>query len=413
MDAKTEKRFNILNNGGLFEMKSKLLVICSSVALLHLLVGGMLFFGGCATVEEDPLPPGAYIPDAEKNVPPSNTPAEPEEPVGPTTVFVPLENQTVTPEPEMPKKTEPKKTVSVPVPPPVPDTQKTHVIRKGDTFWSLSREYGVSMDEIAAANQDLNPARLRVGQKVVIPASSGKKVKSSALKGKSAKAVRSSGKTAARTKKTTAKLVDRDGKYIVRKGDSFSRIAARYHIKAADLAAANNLSLEKPLQIGQKLVIPKPGQKIAVKPVANTASSKVKKAEAPVENKTVVPEVPAAPALPAAAESTGAPVAEPPVVPPPVPAADDAKDVSVPEPAPVSAPIASSAAVDAVAKDATPVAPALPGTAAAGYTTEINEDTTLDELAKKFGFGVAELKKLNPEIPADGKVRAGSVIELP
>ena len=85
----------------------------------------------------------------------------------------------------------------------------------------------------------------------------------------------------------------------------------------------------------------------------------------------------------------------------------------MPEPAPVSAPIASSAAVDAVAKDATPVAPALPGTAAAGYTTEINEDTTLDELAKKFGFGVAELKKLNPEIPADGKVRAGSVIKLP
>ena len=59
------------------------------------------------------------------------------------------------------------------------------------------------------------------------------------------------------------------------------------------------------------------------------------------------------------------------------------------------------------------MAPALPGTAAAGYTTEINEDTTLDELAKKFGFGVAELKKLNPEIPADGKVRAGSVIKLP
>ena len=394
-------------------MKSKLLVICSSVALLHLLVGGMLFFGGCATVEEDPLPPGAYIPDAEKNAPPAVPTTEQEEPVGPSTVYVPMESPTVTPPPQTSKKTEPKKTVTVPVPPPVPDTQKTHVIRKGDTFWGLSRQYGVPMDEIVAANKDLNPAKLRVGQKVVIPASSGKSVKSSSVKGKSAKAVRSSGRTVARNRKTTAKLVDRDGKYIVRKGDSFSRIAARYHIKAADLAAANNLSLEKPLQIGQKLVIPKPGQKVAVKPVANTASTTVKKSEAPVAEKTA--EIPAVPAVPENADSA-APAADssvPAVPPPPVPAADG-KDVSVPAvPAPGTSPVASSAAVDAVAKDATPVAPALPGTAAAGYTTEINEDTTLEELAKKFGFGVAELKKLNPEIPADGKVRAGSVIKLP
>ncbi len=390
-------------------MKSKLLVICSSVALLHLLVGGMLFFGGCATVEEDPLPPGAYIPDAEKTAPPAAAPVE-SEPVGPATVFVPLESQTPAPVPQPPKKSEPKKTATVPVPPPVPDTQKTHVIRKGDTFWGLSRQYGVSMDEIVAANKDLNPAKLRVGQKVVIPASSGKSVKSSAVKGKSGKAVKSSSRTMAKTRRTTAKLVDRDGKYIVRKGDSFSRIAARFHIKAADLAAANNLSLEKPLQIGQKLVIPKPGQKVVAKPVANTASSKVKKVEVPVEDKTEVPAVPAVPAVPGNADSATAPVAEPPALPPAVPAADGKE---VPVPAPSSSPVASSAAVDAVAKDATPVAPAVPGTAAAGYTTEINEDTTLEELAKKFGFGVAELKKLNPEIPADGKVRAGSVIKLP
>ena len=390
-------------------MKSKLLVICSSVALLHLLVGGMLFFGGCATVEEDPLPPGAYIPDAEKNAP-STAPATTQaEPVGPSTVYVPMDTQPVTPPPQPPKKTETKTTVTVPVPPPVPDTQKNHVIQKGDTFWGLSRQYGVSMDEIAAANKDLNPAKLRVGQKVVIPASSGKSVKASSVKRKSAKTTKPAAKTPSKTKKTTAKLVDRDGKYIVRKGDSFSRIAARYHIKAADLAAANNLSLEKPLQIGQKLVIPKPGQKIAAKPVADTASSKVKKTEDAVSNKTEVPAVPAVPGEAAPA----APAAEPsvPVV-PPVPASD-AKDLSVPEPGQVSSPVASSAAVNAVAKDATPVAPAVPGSAAAGYTTEINEDTTLEELAKKFGFGVAELKKLNPEIPADGKVRAGSVIKLP
>lgn len=381
-------------------MKSKLLVICSSVALLHLLVGGMLFFGGCATVEEDPLPPGAYIPDAGKNAPPTNTPEEPGIPVGPTTVIV----EEFPPAPPAPpaKKAAPQKT-QVAVPPPAADMQKTHVIKKGDTFWSLSHLYGVSIDEIAEANSDLNPSKLRVGQKVVIPAH-GKAVKNSGRKTKSAKAVKSADKTAAKkTKKTTARLVENDGKYIVRKGDSFARIAAKHHIKAADLAAANNLSLEKPLQIGQKLVIPKPGQKVVAKPAANTASTKVKKAAA-APAKAEVPAVPGAdnavPAVPAA------PAAEQPAVAP----SAGLEDIPAPDLGAPAAPVASPAAVDAVAKDATP---AVPGTAAAGYTTEINEDTTLDALAKKFGFGVADLKKLNPEIPADGKVRAGSVIKLP
>ena len=48
-----------------------------------------------------------------------------------------------------------------------------------------------------------------------------------------------------------------------------------------------------------------------------------------------------------------------------------------------------------------------------GYTTNVDEDTTLEELASRYGYGVMELKKLNPEIPADGKVRAGSVVKLP
>ena len=62
-------------------------------------------------------------------------------------------------------------------------------------------------DEIAAANRDLNPAKLRVGQKVVIPASSGKSGKGSAAKkGKTAKAVKSS----RARRRTTAKLVEFD-----------------------------------------------------------------------------------------------------------------------------------------------------------------------------------------------------------
>ncbi|HZP59620.1 MAG TPA: LysM peptidoglycan-binding domain-containing protein [Opitutaceae bacterium] len=44
--------------------------------------------------------------------------------------------------------------------------------------------------------------------------------------------------------------------YTVAKGDSFSKIAAKYHLSSAELAKANNLKLSSPLRIGQKLIIP-------------------------------------------------------------------------------------------------------------------------------------------------------------
>lgn len=45
-----------------------------------------------------------------------------------------------------------------------------HTIQPGDTFGKLSREYGVSLSAILKANPTVNPNRLQIGQKVVIPA---------------------------------------------------------------------------------------------------------------------------------------------------------------------------------------------------------------------------------------------------
>ena len=48
-------------------------------------------------------------------------------------------------------------------------SQKIHVIASGDTFAKIAPKYGVSIEAILKANPDLNPARLKIGQKVVIP----------------------------------------------------------------------------------------------------------------------------------------------------------------------------------------------------------------------------------------------------
>jgi len=46
-----------------------------------------------------------------------------------------------------------------------------YTIRAGDTFYSLSRRYNVSVDSIIAANPGVNPDNLRIGQVICIPGS--------------------------------------------------------------------------------------------------------------------------------------------------------------------------------------------------------------------------------------------------
>ena len=40
-------------------------------------------------------------------------------------------------------------------------------------------------------------------------------------------------------------------------------------------------------------------------------------------------------------------------------------------------------------------------------------DTTIDAIAAKYGVKADDIKTLNPALPADGKVKAGTVVQLP
>lgn len=44
-----------------------------------------------------------------------------------------------------------------------------HTIRSGDTLWKLSQQYGVSVEAILRANPGINPNNLQVGQRICIP----------------------------------------------------------------------------------------------------------------------------------------------------------------------------------------------------------------------------------------------------
>ena len=57
----------------------------------------------------------------------------------------------------------------VPPPPPPPGCARYHLVRAGETLYSIARLYGVSVWSIVNANRLPNPSRIYVGQWLCIP----------------------------------------------------------------------------------------------------------------------------------------------------------------------------------------------------------------------------------------------------
>jgi LysM repeat protein/lysophospholipase L1-like esterase len=98
-------------------------------------------------------------------------------------------------------------------------------VAPGDTLWGLSRRFGVALEDMLAVNGEVDPARLRVGQLVTVPAEGG--VASAEM------------------------LV-----FPVSAGDSLWSIARRFDISVEALAAANPGVDPLRLREGQTLRVP-------------------------------------------------------------------------------------------------------------------------------------------------------------
>jgi membrane-bound lytic murein transglycosylase D len=112
-----------------------------------------------------------------------------------------------------------------------------HVVSTGDTLWDLSREHGVSTRQIAKWNGMAPKDPLKPNQKLVI----WKQTKKSG-----------SFKPVAYTAPIAK---DKKVRYTVRKGDSLSRIADRFHVGVNDITRWNNLNKKSILRPGQKLTL--------------------------------------------------------------------------------------------------------------------------------------------------------------
>jgi len=126
------------------------------------------------------------------------------------------------------------------VPPPIPPREvrsgDVHKVRKGETLWSISRTYGVSLDALADENAFSTKRRLSPGQKISIPRVS---------------AGGSATLAANNAKDTNVQRIT----YVVRSGDTLSKIATMFRVEIKQLMTWNKLRAPNAIRSGQKLVM--------------------------------------------------------------------------------------------------------------------------------------------------------------
>jgi LysM repeat protein len=62
---------------------------------------------------------------------------------------------------------------------PKPESKKTYIVAKGDTPVSIARKFKITSDQLLAANKIEDAHKLKIGQKLVIPAAKPTKPKKS------------------------------------------------------------------------------------------------------------------------------------------------------------------------------------------------------------------------------------------
>jgi membrane-bound lytic murein transglycosylase D len=111
------------------------------------------------------------------------------------------------------------------------NTSDKHIVRRGDTLWSIARSHGVTMESIVSSNGLSSDDTLAVGQVLSIPGTT----------------------TLAST--DTRSVDTRSTTYVVRRGDKLSRIATRFRVRLSDLLGWNNLNSRSMIKPGQRLVM--------------------------------------------------------------------------------------------------------------------------------------------------------------
>jgi LysM repeat protein len=127
------------------------------------------------------------------------------------------------------------------VPPVVVTAGSEYIVVKGDTLGKIARKNGVKLKALEDANPTVKPTKMKVGDKIMIPAGTG--ATAPATTGISTGADMNSGSSGG------------EAIYVVKSGDTLTKIAKANGTTIKLIESENNLTTTK-IKVGQKLKIP-------------------------------------------------------------------------------------------------------------------------------------------------------------
>jgi membrane-bound lytic murein transglycosylase D len=132
-----------------------------------------------------------------------------------------------------------------------------HRVQRGETLSVIAARHGVSQSRLADANNLRSPYRLRAGQLLDLPVAPGAAVANvSTPTGPGATAGSTVGpKPAAVAAVPPAPKAEFESRYIVRRGDTLSRIASRNGLSEDELMRLNNIKQRNSIYEGQALAL--------------------------------------------------------------------------------------------------------------------------------------------------------------
>jgi LysM repeat protein len=149
-----------------------------------------------------------------------------------------------------------------PEPTPAPTSGSEYKIQKGDIAFNLAKKHGVTLKALKEANPNVDLGKLKVGQTIQIPGSSG----TAAAAPTGTHASHTMDKTADDTAATGATST-----YTVKGGDNLTKIAKRHGTTVKAIRAANGLKSNE-IKVGQKLKIPGKATEAAPAPAPATTA---------------------------------------------------------------------------------------------------------------------------------------------
>lgn len=195
-------------------------VVLIVVALHVLVIGGIFVFEGCSRVKT----PGPEM--ASDDMAPAT--------------------QAAADMPALPADTSMVPSQPAPIAAAATPSNRSYTVKKGDSLWKIAKTEGVSIGDIARANNLNKTTALKVGQKLQIPA------KAEPVIAQASAVPTATGETAA---PVSAAIPTEGNLYIVKSGDSLWKIARSQSVTVAALKQANSLSSDS-LKVGQKLHLP-------------------------------------------------------------------------------------------------------------------------------------------------------------